>query len=610
MWATSNNHAGVVKVLLEFGASFTTRSARGIAAAAFVNGDNQTMVTLLNEIGEAMCSKQVGRTKGGYRTHTEKELPTLELLPSTSTSISTLVSSSFTVPHSSSSVSTHSLTSNSSSESTPTSTPTPDATPDATLTFVDAVDPLCLDDTSEFEASLQSTHQFVWDQCLWDQMFVFAEQDMQVILDTAITGFCLPTKNRQELWVPANIIFLSARYAHYYSSSELLSQLLSTATDKILEVIKLNQHNTHALAFWIVNVSQLLYYLRKDTGLVNTTVHCQLVLSELISETYGSLVTDTEQRLERILEPAMLDYEQITGLEQVDFTDDWHRFFRRSRTSKTEKEVLVGQSSPESVTSLLSSILYVLKSYQVHPSIVTQATAQFFYFLSCETFNRILMNKKFLCRSKALQIRMNLSAIEEWVRQNGQVASFGPLIQLLQLLQCVSQLNELELFIQTIKTFDALNPLQIKRCVLHYRYEVNEQRLPEEIEKYCMQIAQDTLRSAQQRQSCESTDHSRPSSVASRKRSSRSSRPNSVSSIGSLGVSFAEDEEGGREWLVEKRDSRLLLPFHLPNEPLQETVDGSIQANCVIPNISEEWMELLDRTTQHQQNKPRAGMEM
>jgi len=37
------------------------------------------------------------------------------------------------------------------------------------------------------------------------------------------------------------------------------------------------------------------------------------------------------------------------------------------------------------------------------------------YWTACEMFNRILQRRKYLCRSRALHIGLNLGIIEEWV---------------------------------------------------------------------------------------------------------------------------------------------------------------------------------------------------
>lgn len=394
--------------------------------------------------------------------------------------------------------------------------------------------------------------------------------------------------------------------------------------------------NIHGLALWITNLAQLLYYLKKDTGLVVATAEYQLRLSEMISETYTMMINDTERRLSKILGPAMLDYEQIPGMEDVNFCDDWQRFFRRSNSRRS---VLVdGQQmrrhasspgttasliSPQSITSLLSSSFYVLQSYEVHPTIIIQALAQFFHFLSCELFNRILTNKKLLSRSKALQIRMNLSYIEDWVRNNqlpsSLISYLNPSIQLLQLLQCLSQLDDLDAFMQTVRKFDALNSLQIKRCIVNYRYEVNEPRLPDEIVQYVVQLAEDTVRYKQQVRRQKST---RSSVALSRSQS----RPESVSSfVGSIiGMAnsaslpptlpssptteeppvepYEEDDvDDDATDIAETRDSKFMLPFSVPTTAHMVCINGwapdASKERLVVPVIPDKWMEKLDKSS-------------
>lgn len=425
------------------------------------------------------------------------------------------------------------------------------------------------------------------------------------------------------------------------------------------------------MAFWITNVAQLLYYLKKDAGLVIATAEYQLRISELISEIYTFIINDTERRLSKILGPAMLEHEQIPGMEDVSFADDWQRFFRRSsrrsviippdgglavqmkRNSSTPASITSGGGalghavSPQSVTSLLTSTLYVLQSYDVHPTIIIQALAQFFHFISCELFNRILSNKKLLCRSKAMQIRMNMSHIEDWISENRMPSSLvsylTPTLQLLQMLQCLTQLQDLASFINTVKTFDSLNALQVKRCVVNYRYEVNETRLPEEIEKYAMQIAEDTVRYKQARR-VRSIDAVRKSAPMSRAESlslrRSTSRRESVSSIvgslmSSVGISTSaslppslpsspteecqqevvsekpketrerSDDEDEEKDVKETKDSKFLLPFSVPTTAHMVSITGwtpedakrEAKERLVTPVIPDEWMERLDNAS-------------
>lgn len=405
----------------------------------------------------------------------------------------------------------------------------------------------------------------------------------------------------------------------------------------------------------MTNLSQLLFYLKKDTGLVVATAEYQLTISELICETYNLLVLDSEQRIDQILEPAMLDHEPLECLtENVHFSDDWQRFFRRGKSIHRKSVIEAAASpppqmpsctmSPQTIISLLSSILYVLQSYEVHPAIIIQATAQFLHFLSCELFNRILSNKKYLCRSKALQIRMNLTALEEWMRDDKRqlplshlTSSFEPLVQLLQLLQCISQLNELTVFTNTIQTFELLNPLQIKRCVVYYRYEVSETRLSDQVEKYVIQMANDSVRrrpssicEPKQNTTCDNstTTLSIATTDSADIKSRQSQDDHSLPPLSPSPMSMPGEiiDDCSREWMKEKRDSRYMLPFYLPNsrgwskknqalscweqeqasnQENQSLADAICQKlreerkkngkDCdTIPTIPEEWMDRLD----------------
>ncbi|KAI7854333.1 hypothetical protein BDC45DRAFT_569438 [Circinella umbellata] len=551
MWATNNNQEAVVKVLLESGASSNTRSAKGRTVFDFLNTDNQKIVEILATNPRdsfSSTSSIMGRNAGslsssssnagdydfyyqstleGYDNFMTEEADRRRKLLETAMA----------------------LAGNTSDDDN--NDDNDDGNEYNNNNFGNDNDEDNNDDDDDDDDDDDMAQEFHWDKCLPDQMFVFGAENLQYILDTVITNIQLPVRSHQEICVPANVIFLSARFAHYFSSDELVQEVLEGAMNRISDEIKSNARNVHVLAFWITNATQLLYYLKKDTGLVVATAEHQLHISELISEIYTMIINDTERRLTKILVPAMLDHEQIPGMEDVNFADDWQRFFRRS----TRRSVVVPPDgamavqmkrnpststvnsnsngacsmlaiSPQSVTSLLTSTLYVLQSYDVHPTIIIQALAQFFHFISCEMFNRILSNKKLLCRSKALQIRMNMSHIEDWIGQSNLphslVTYFDPTTQLLQLLQCLTQLQDLVGFIQTVKKFDSLNALQVKRCVTNYRYEVNESRLPDEIEKYAMQLAEDTVRYKQAR-------NQRKKSIKSNNAASGMSRTQSVS---------------------------------------------------------------------------------
>lgn len=99
------------------------------------------------------------------------------------------------------------------------------------------------EDIKRWEISIKSSNTFSWDQCLPDQMFVFSQEDMNFLIEQALSVpdiKSLMNKNQlsNELWQPANIIFLSTRFAHYCSSRDLLNLLLKTVTARLAKIIK------------------------------------------------------------------------------------------------------------------------------------------------------------------------------------------------------------------------------------------------------------------------------------------------------------------------------------------------------------------------------------
>ena len=369
----------------------------------------------------------------------------------------------------------------------------------------DLTDPQSPEETDEQQ-------EFVWDKCLNDQMFVFQENELGPILDIIITTMT-PQRSPSQKPVPANILFLAARYAHYHGSRELLATLLLSAMDKINIKVERHQWDMTVLAFWISNATLLLHYLKKDAGLVGATTEFQLQLVELINEIFILIIRDAERRMDKVLKCAILDHETIP-FDHLEFAGEWNIF--RSKNKAQPEPVSYkppppnkrAQLSPRNVTSLLSSTLFVLDLYDIHSVITSQILGQLFYWIGAELFNHILSNKMYLARTKAMQIRMNISVLEDWARtnnrspehyENGSLSTSGettvdaarkhltPVIQLLQWLQCFSSLDystdSQDSLGNTIKQMTLLTPHQLLHSTSHYRYEKEEKTLPKAARK-------------------------------------------------------------------------------------------------------------------------------
>ena len=364
-----------------------------------------------------------------------------------------------------------------------------------------------------------TNQDFIWTRCLPSQMFVFLESDIERILNVVVTTMT-PQRSASQKPVPANLIFLGARYAHYHATPLLLTDWLASASEKIYEVVDRHQWDMTILAFWISNCTLLYYYLRKDTGLSEVTGDFQAQMAELIHEIYILIIRDAERRMDRVLDAALLDHETIPGFEDIHFQNEWN--FLRSKSKVVAVEPMnktygppspkkKAQVSPRNVTSLLSSTLFVLDLYDVHAVITAQVLGQLYYWLGAEVFNRIMSNKRYLARTKAMQIRMNVSVLEDWARANNRLPQpkeyagqsedakdgtmeiarryLGPLVQLLQWLQCFSSLREDKIAMEaTLEQLPALGAGMLTHAVKHYRAEVGEGKLNKTAVKWIQEI--------------------------------------------------------------------------------------------------------------------------
>jgi len=151
--------------------------------------------------------------------------------------------------------------------------------------------------------------------------------------------------------------------------------------------------------------------------------------------------------------------------------------------------------SPKDITSFITALHTLLTLSGINPALTIQLWSQVMYWTASETFNRVLTRKKYLCRSRAMQISMNLSILEEWIGEmqlpRGVGLHFAPVKDLLTWLQSLSSISEFPNLIATIQTLRNLNPLQMRRAVRDYRYEVSEPRMTEECNQYLAQLQKD-----------------------------------------------------------------------------------------------------------------------
>ncbi|KIM30850.1 hypothetical protein M408DRAFT_271449 [Serendipita vermifera MAFF 305830] len=254
-----------------------------------------------------------------------------------------------------------------------------------------------------------------------------------------------------------------------------------------------------------------------------------------------------------------------------------------------------GQSTPAGLTTLLTALHTFLCLSGINPVLIVQTFSQVMYWTACEMFNRILQRRKYLCRSRALHIGLNLGILEEWVSGTVGVGlprevggHFRIVRELVGWLQCLSSIDQFASLIATVQTFRHLNPLQMRRAVRDYKYEVGESKMTEECSQYLAQLQKDW-----ERQRVKMGVEALKKEMSEREGSTSSrgavddpmSPPQSQSMSASNSSEFAAqrsiDDLFSRtfeksDWqpakppvvLGELLDSRHMLPLLLPSDPL------------------------------------------
>uniref|UniRef100_A0A3B4AMY6 Dilute domain-containing protein n=1 Tax=Periophthalmus magnuspinnatus TaxID=409849 RepID=A0A3B4AMY6_9GOBI len=131
--------------------------------------------------------------------------------------------------------------------------------------------------------------------------------------------------------------------------------------------------------------------------------------------------------------PALLESESLAGSAGK---------LPLSRKGASSDSRVVGGEAP-SMDSLLRELraLYTAMSRQaLPPELMEQAFHQLTYLMCASAFNSLLLRKDMCSWSRGMQIRYNVSLLEEWLRSRelsagGAVATLEPLIQAVQLLQ-------------------------------------------------------------------------------------------------------------------------------------------------------------------------------
>lgn len=237
-----------------------------------------------------------------------------------------------------------------------------------------------------------------------------------------------------------------------------LKSLLSSTVNGIKRVVKRFNDDAERTTLWLSNTCRLLNNLKQYSGEkslqkdnnAKQNEQClrnfdlseyRQVLSDLAVWIYQGLIRAFEEKIQAYIITAVLENEAMSGISQTKPVG------MRNRTSSNDNSLKAGKNaaaaSDHSLDALMRCLNQYLKMMSIHgvdKDIINQVFKQIFYYIGASALNNLLLRKEMCHWSRGMQIRFNLSHLEQWIHENHldsseAVATLQPIVQASQLLQ-------------------------------------------------------------------------------------------------------------------------------------------------------------------------------
>lgn len=421
------------------------------------------------------------------------------------------------------------------------------------------------------DADLVQLPTYVYDKLLAHQFIKFSDLDIPSLLDYIFALRTVPAHQHATM-IPAALVFQLMRYSHNkVASADLTDFLFDCFVARLRSVtntksgvfnMAVTESDSAApggagdivlLSYWLSVVQYLHFYLTKGK-LYHAYPRYLQELVNLTQSLVATLSFSINSRLNLLVDDCIINFTNLVDVSSVLYAKDWNLFKNKSKKHPstyddildmlyppTESELM--RPSPTRYVQVLGALDYVLKLHAVEPLLQFETYSQVFYCINATIFNRIIASSKNTSRAKAIQIRLNLSALEDWLRSRNRhiykpdrVGGLGsllapeqrtnplknllleeddskdphnlsflykslyyvgrthlmPAIELLQWLQVMTAIGDEESLINTINEFDHLNYYQIYKVANSlYRYEVEEPKLPKSLVQYLKRLMND-----------------------------------------------------------------------------------------------------------------------
>ncbi|XP_010869967.4 unconventional myosin-Vb [Esox lucius] len=278
------------------------------------------------------------------------------------------------------------------------------------------------------------------------------KRDEAKLIKTLITDVRVDVGLSLPPGLAAKVLFLCVRQADGSGDKARARSLCAATVTAIKGALKKHCNDVDMTAMWLKNscllTDLLTQHSTRQEGILGTEDLVPLTtdlsdfiraLSDLCIQSYQQLLSVTESRLQPIIVPSMLESEMIPGLSASGVKLGGSR--KRTGSDPRAGERGAGEApSMAAVLRVLGALHMALSRQALPPTVTEQAFRQLTHLLSASALNSLLLRKDMCSWSRGLQIRYNVSLLEEWLRSRelqagGAVALLEPLIQATQLLQ-------------------------------------------------------------------------------------------------------------------------------------------------------------------------------
>ncbi|KAM7314396.1 unconventional myosin-Va [Ixodes scapularis] len=285
-------------------------------------------------------------------------------------------------------------------------------------------------------------------------MFEYKKEDENLIIKNLILDLKPKLAVTLLPGLPAYILFMCIRHTDYVNDDDKVKSLLNNIVFGIRKVIKKRHEDVDYTVMWLANTCRFMHNLKQYSGekqfqVENTpkqNEQClrnfdlsqyRQVMSDIAVWIHQAVIKSMEEKVQPLIVPAVLEHEAIAGISGNKPCG------MRSRASSLARDLespVDPQHALDVLLKELNNFYKVLQLHGVDPELITQVFKQLFYFVCAGALNNLLLRKDMCHWSKGMQMRYNLSHLEQWCRdqkvcQAEVLDTLQPIVQASQLLQ-------------------------------------------------------------------------------------------------------------------------------------------------------------------------------